>query len=139
LNGTSTNQNQNQEPNTYTLEPSGSVATLECPTALIVDKYHEILHELPTVRLMNDSRKKSISRFWKFVLTSKRSDGTPRASNRDEAMNWIEGYFVRASANDFLMGRGKKSDGHEGWVCDIDFLMSEKGKKHVIEKTRVSE
>jgi hypothetical protein len=36
------------------------------------------------------------------------------------------------------MGRGKRSAGHEGWQCDLDFLMSDKGLKAVVEKTEVA-
>lgn len=112
------------------------VETLRCDTQSVVDLYHEILPELPSVRLMNDSRRKCVSAFWRFVLTSKKSDGTPRATDAVQAMEWIRGYFTRARDNDFLMGRGHKAAGHEGWQCDFDFLLTEKGKKHVIEKTR---
>ena len=121
-------------------EPNGSVGNADrlprCDTQSVVELYHEILPELPTVRLMNDNRRKAISAFWRFVLTSKKSDGTPRATNAEEAMAWIRGYFGRARDNDFLMGRGHKAPGHEGWQCDFDFLLTEKGKKHVIEKTK---
>ena len=107
-----------------------------CDTQSVVDLYHDTLPELPRVRLMTDGRRKAVSAFWRFVLTSKKSDGSPRATNADEAMAWIGGYFSRARDNDFLMGRGNKAQGHEGWQCDFDFLLTEKGKKHVIEKTR---
>jgi uncharacterized protein YgfB (UPF0149 family) len=107
-----------------------------CDTNSVVSLYHEILPELPAVRLMNDNRRKAVSAFWRFVLTSKKSDGTPRATDAVQAMEWIRGYFTRARDNDFLMGRGNKAQGHEGWQCDFDFLLTEKGKKHVIEKTR---
>ena len=107
-----------------------------CETQSVVDLYHDTLPELPRVRLMTDGRRKAISAFWRFVLTSKKSDGSPRAMNADEAMDWISGYFTRARDNDFLMGRGHKAPGHEDWQCDFDFLLTEKGKKHVIEKTQ---
>ena len=107
-----------------------------CDTQSVVDLYHEILPELPAVRLMSDSRRKCVSAFWRFVLSSKKSDGTPRATDAVQAMEWIRGYFTRARDNDFLMGRGHKAAGHEGWQCDFDFLLTEKGKKHVIEKTK---
>lgn len=122
-------------------EPNGSVGSADrlprCDTQSVVDMYHEILPELPSVRLMNDQRRKAASSLWKFALTSRKSDGSLRATNAAEAMEWIRGYFTRARDNDFLMGRGHKAAGHEGWQCDFDFLMSEKGKKHVIEKTQV--
>ena len=107
-----------------------------CPTSLIVDLYHEVLPELPVVRLLGAPRKKAVSSFWKFVLTSKRSDGTVRATDAESALSWTRAYFERARCNDFLMGRGQKAQGHEGWACSIDFLMSEKGRIQVIEKTK---
>ena len=127
-------------PTPVLIEPNGSVGSADrlprCDTQSVVDLYHDTLPELPRVRLMTDGRRKAISAFWRFVLTSKKSDGSPRATNADEAMGWISGYFARARDNDFLMGRGHKAPGHEGWQCDFDFLLTEKGKKHVIEKTR---
>lgn len=107
-----------------------------CQTQAVIDLFHEILPELPVVRLLNDSRKKAISSFWKFVLTSKRSDGTARATDAESVLVWVRGYFERTRNNDFLMGRGIKATGHESWTCDIDFLMSDKGRKQVIEKTK---
>lgn len=120
-------------------QPAQSPAKTElprCDVQSVVDLYHDTLPELPAVRLMTDGRRKAISAFWRFVMTSKKSDGTPRATNAEEAMAWIRGYFGRARDNDFLMGRGHKAPGHEGWQCDFDFLLTEKGKKHVIEKTK---
>ena len=133
------NQEQKQEQE---IEPNGSVGNADrlprCDTQSVVDLYHEVLPELPAVRLMNDQRRKAVSSLWKFVLTSRRGDGERRATTAPEAMDWIRGYFTRARDNDFLMGRGYKAPGHEGWQCDFDFLLSEKGKKHVIEKTQVT-
>ena len=130
----------NQEQEQDKEEPNGSVGKADalprCETQAVVDLYHDTLPELPRVRLMTDGRRKAISAFWRFVLTSKKSDGSQRATNADEAMDWIRGYFTRARDNDFLMGRGHKAPGHEGWRCDFDFLLTEKGKKHVIEKTK---
>jgi hypothetical protein len=36
------------------------------------------------------------------------------------------------------MGRHEASGKHAGWRADFDFLLTEKGKKHVIEKTEVA-
>lgn len=124
------------------IEPNGSVGRADrlprCDTQKIVDLYHEILPELPPIRLMSDARKRAVSSFWKFVLTSKKTNGDPRASTADEAMQWTREYFERARENDFLMGRSGRSNGHENWQCTFDFLLTEKGKQHVIEKTRAA-
>lgn len=128
----------NQSPIVNT-EPNGSRQTATplppCPTQEVVDLYHQILPDLPRVQLMSDKRKRVVASFWKFVLTSKKIDGTARASDKTEAMDWTAEFFNRASQNDWLMGRGTKAGPHENWRCDLDFLMSEKGKIHVIEKT----
>jgi hypothetical protein len=36
------------------------------------------------------------------------------------------------------MGRMARAPGHEGWQCDLDFLLGDKGLKAVIEKTEVT-
>jgi hypothetical protein len=129
------------EADTDKEEANASVARSSlptCPTSSIVDLYHEVLPELPVVRLLGAPRKRAISSFWKFVLTSKRSDGTVRATDTATALEWTRAYFERTRSNDFLMGRGQKAQGHEGWACSIDFLMSEKGRIQVIEKTKDS-
>lgn len=108
------------------------------PVQIVVDVFHEVLPELPKVKLLTDKRKKSIGSFCRFALTSKKTNGERRANTRDEAIGWIRSYFERARENDFIMGRVPKMAGHEGWVCDIDYLISEKGMKQVIEKTGVA-
>lgn len=123
-------------------EPNGSMSPAKlptCPTQKIVDLYHEVLPNLPTVRLMPDKRKRVMLAFWRFALTEKKSDGTPRATNAQEAVDWTRQFFERAKDNDFLMGKTKKDGVHAGWECDLDFLLSEKGRVQVIEKTRDSE
>lgn len=116
--------------------PSSAAKLPTCQADEIVNLYHDILPEMPAVRLMTEARKKALKSFWAFVLTSKRSDGQPRAIDTESALAWIRAYFSRARENDFLMGRGTKATGHEGWTCSIDFLMSEKGRIQVIEKTK---
>lgn len=107
-----------------------------CPVDAIVGLYHEQLPDLPRVRLLNDKRKRALRKVWRWVLTSKKSDGMPRATTADEACAWLRGYFHRATKNDFLMGRGQRSAEHAGWQCDLDFLLTDNGMKHVIEKTK---
>ena len=121
-------------------EPNGSVgkpdALPSCPTQSVIDLYHEVLPELPRVRLLSDKRRRDIGQRWRWVLTSKKADQTRRAETAEQALGWFRDYFGRARENDFLMGRGQRSGEHANWQCDIDFLLSERGMKHVIEKTR---
>lgn len=107
-------------------------------TEAVIQAYHDALPSLPRVRLASESRRKAVKKFWVWVLTSKKSDGTPRAETAEEALLWIASYFARAGQNDFLMGRTPRSVEHAGWTCDFDFLLTEKGMRQVIEKTKES-
>ena len=92
--------------------------------------------KFPRVKLMDSKgRKAKIAEFWKWVLSSTRAGGIRRATNAADALAWIRSYFERARSNDFLMGRGSRAEAHSTWRCDFDFLLSDKGKKQVIEKT----
>lgn len=105
------------------------------PVEQIIGLYHELLPTLPTVRLHTKDRVKAIRRTWEWVLSSKRPDGSRRAETPDEAVQWFRDYFERARANDFLMGRTPRTGEHANWKCDLDFLLTERGMKHVIERT----
>jgi hypothetical protein len=120
-------------------EPNGSSSaepTLPaCPHDALIAIYHEVLPELPKVRLATPDRRKALLKTWRWVLTSRRTDGERRAETSEQAREWFRDYFTRARANDFLMGRSQRFGEHAGWKCDLDFLLTDRGLKHVIEKT----
>ena len=109
---------------------------MPCPYQGIVDAYHELLPSLPKARLMPQSRQKALRKIWAWVLSSTKTDGSRRAKTADEAITWLRGYFERARANDFLMGRTPRGAEHANWQCDLDFLLTDKGMKQVIERTQ---
>jgi hypothetical protein len=109
-----------------------------CPQEQIVALYHEKLPTLPKAKLMPASRQRALRKVWGWVLSSKKPGGERRATNAGEALTWFGDYFERAAANDFLMGRGGRSAEHANWQCDLDFLLTDKGMKHVIEKTEAA-
>ncbi len=101
-----------------------------CPAEDLVALYHEALPDLPMVRMMTDKRRDAIRKFWRWVFTSKKSDGTPRAQSVDDAVAWIRAYFERAGQNEFLMGKNDRN-----WKAGLDYLMTERGRIQVIERT----
>ena len=109
-----------------------------CPFDEIVSVYHEVLPELPGVRVMKSggSRHKAIQALWTWVLTSERNGGIRRATTSEEGIAWLRDYFNRARSSDWIMGRSPRGAGHENWEADIDYLCSENGMKRVIEKTK---
>ena len=109
---------------------------IPCPYSAIVALYHEHLPSLPRAKLMPPARQRAMRKAWGWVLSSTTSDGNRRASTADEALHWLAGYFARANDNDFLMGRTPRSAEHKDWRCDIDFLLTDRGMRHVIERTQ---
>lgn len=113
--------------------------TIPCPYDAIVDAYHRVLPELPRVKLRDGptwtDRQKAMRSMWGWVLSSRKTDGTRRAETGADALSWVDAYFRRARDNDFVMGRTPRGSGHEHWRADLDFLLSKKGVRQVIEKT----
>lgn len=120
-------------------EKAGRTPTIPCPYEAIVAAYHRELPGLPSVRLTSGptwvKRQKAMRSLWGWVLSSRKSDGTPRAETAEQALGWVQGYFRRAGENDFVMGRTHRSAEHANWTADFDFLLTDKGMKQVIEKT----
>lgn len=114
---------------------SSSAKLPTCPVDRVIEVYHEVLPELPAVRLKTESRTRAIRKFWQWVLTSKKADSTRRAESSEQALAWLADYFGRVRDNDFLMGNTPKTGDHAGWKCDLDYLLTERGMKQVIEKT----
>ena len=159
-------KNVSDEPNGSSSSPGATAkprSTVPCPYADIVAAYHDLLPTLPRCRLMPAARQKALRRVWGWVLSSRRADESRRAvsadeamawirdyfgrdfasyapgvmaTNADEALAWLSGYFRRASENDFLMGRSGRSAEHADWQCDLDFLLTDRGMKRVIEHTK---
>lgn len=106
-----------------------------CPYDDIVAAYHEILPEFVGCKVMDAGRKAAIKSRWDWVLSSTKPDGSRRATNAAEGMEWFRSYFERARENDFLMGRTPKTGAHANWRPDIEYLMKSAGLKQVLEKT----
>lgn len=85
---------------------------------------------------MDKDREKALAEIWQWVLTVPKKDGQPRATDAAGALAWLRGYFLRARSNDFIMGRGFRSAEHQNWRCTIEYLVSSRGRKKVIEETQ---
>jgi len=106
-----------------------------CRLQDIVDAYRELLPELPGVRVLDEARRRAATARWRWVLTTRKESGMRRAETAEEAVGWFREFFTLARENDFVMRRGRPSPGHENWRADIDYLMSDKGLRQVLERT----
>lgn len=138
LNGRSTDDQPNSKHETVTSKQRKKKETASVssgPIQQVISQYNEILPELPAARLVTAKRTDAVKAFIAWVITSTRSDGTRRADNEDEAVAWTLEYFKRARDNDFIMGRTPKSATHPNWRPDLEYVLSDKGKTQIIEKT----
>lgn len=117
---------------------SSATPTVPCPYDDIVEAFHAALPMLPRCRLSTPARQRAMRSRWAWVLRTTKPGGERRATNAAEGLAWFRDYFARAAENDFITGRLKPGAGHEGWRCDIDFLLTDRGLKQVIEKTEVA-
>ena len=126
-------QEEENRPSVLSAKP-----TIPCPYQSIVDLFHEKLPSLPRVKLMPAGRQKGMRKLWGWVLSTSKPSGDRRATTAEQALEWFGDYFARAAGNDFLMSRGDRTGTHANWRCDIDFLLTDKGMRHVIEKTEAA-
>lgn len=127
-------KSQDTDINTDTT-PVGPQGGTRCPYDQIVKAYTEELPSLPGVRVMDDKRKRAIKRRWEWVLSSTKSDGSRRAETPEAAIRWFHGFFARVRDNEWLMGT-RPARGHENWTADLDYLMTDRGLKSVLERTK---
>lgn len=80
----------------------------------VIDLYHEILPDLPSVKVMNPTRKAQFKA---------RVKSYPKAKDIEW---WVE-FFKKASESDFMMGRVKK------WRANFDYFLQPNGFSAVIE------
>lgn len=102
------------------------------PYAEIVDAFHEKLPELPAVGdCVDPHRIRLIEALWEWVLNSRRSDGTRRATSAGEAMLWIGGYFERVRDDDVAMGRAVDPNYPPGWRATFDYVIGDTGRRQI--------
>jgi len=125
----------NQEPETKNqdIDKPAKSGLPTAPYRQIIDLYHEILPELPRVIVETEDRKRLVKSFWCWVLTSNKASGARRAETAAEAIEYCKIYFELVRGNDFVMGRTERSKDHRNWKASIDYLLSDKGKKQIIE------
>lgn len=90
----------------------------DCPHQAIIDLYEKHLPSLPTVVAWDGQRKQNLKARWRWVMTAKKRNGAPYASNRMEALGFFDRYFAYVAQSDFLTGRSGK------WQsCDLGWLV----------------
>ena len=127
-----------QEPSDTSSKPTKRLPP--CPYDQIRAIYNASLPNdhapLPPKRakVCDTSRKNLMLATWNFVLTEPKEDGSPRAENAADALDWFRRYFAKCWESDHLAGRSARGAGHEAWRCDLDHVLSPKCRTRVIEE-----
>lgn len=130
------------EPSLNRQEPSGRRKPAKppvCPYVEIITAYHDVLPELPRVRVLESKgRTEALDEYWTWLLASTRVDGSRRASTASEALAWTRAFFERARGDDWVMGRAGRGPGHENWEADLAYVIGDKVRTRVIEKMKAA-
>ncbi len=91
-----------------------------CPTQSIVDLYHEILPELPSVLIISDTRRRTLATRWKENAAHQEMDF------------WRE-YFQTVKASKFLTGNVPGRNGGKPFRASFDWLINSSNFVKVVE------
>lgn len=106
------------EPKSNTLVV-GEKNPTPCPHQEILKLYHEILPNLPKVKVWNKSRTSLLRQRW-------------TEDKRRQSLSWWKGYFTTVSKSDFLTGK-VDSKGGNIFVADMEWLIRPNNLPKVIE------
>ena len=113
-----------QEPSLTSLSRH---AELNCPQKEIRALYAEILPSLPQPKKWDADRQKALRSRWREQVAEKSWKSV------DDGLRWFRRFFEAVNENDWAMGRTGRGKGHEDWECSIDYLLSVKGFRRIIE------
>ena len=94
-------QEQEQEQEKNILRQEGAVDPT--PHDEIISAYHEILPELPKVRVWSDKKRKELRARW-------------REDKRRQSVDWWRRFFTRIRDCEFLMGAKTEWQANLGWI-----------------------
>ena len=103
--------------NANALVVAGSPAP-NCPHQKIIELFGHHLPTMPYPRVWEGQRQQNLAARWRWVLTAKKPDGAPYATDTESALSFFDRFFGYVAKSDFLTGRDGKWQG-----CDLGWLV----------------
>lgn len=103
--------------NTDVLVVAGNPAP-NCPHQKIIELFGNHLPTMPYPRVWEGQRQQNLAARWRWVLTAKKPDGAPYATDTESALSFFDRFFGYVAKSDFLTGRDGKWQG-----CDLGWLV----------------
>lgn len=98
----------NQEPRTTNQEPDKAIVpngTPDCPYEKIISLYHELLPELPEVKILTDKRKSFLKARW-------------REDDKRQDIEFWRRFFGYVRTSDFLIGKTGSFQANFEWLIN---------------------
>ena len=90
----------------------------DVPHQEIADLYNEVLGgRLPSVQVLNDTRKRAITNRWCEMLGTVAPNGKVRFEDKETGLAWFTGFFRKVSMNQFWMGENQT-----GFAVNFDWI-----------------
>ncbi|HFC5566436.1 TPA: hypothetical protein ACFKVK_10285 [Neisseria gonorrhoeae] len=88
------------------------------PLQEIADLYNEVLGgRLPSVQVLNDTRKRAIANRWCEMLGTAAPNGKVRFGDKETGLAWFAGFFRKVAMNPFWMGENQT-----GFAVGFDWI-----------------
>ena len=90
----------------------------DVPHQEIADLYNEVLGgRLPSVQVLNDTRKRAITNRWCEMLGTVAPNGKVRFEDKETGLAWFAGFFRKVAMNQFWMGENQT-----GFAVNFDWI-----------------
>ena len=113
-------------PGTSTKDPNPNPDTNLCPHQEIVELYHQILPELPGVKVWSEARRQQLFARWNSGITNE--DGSPINST-----DYWKGFFSHIRESEFLMGQSNGKPGQSPFRPDLEWMIKKANFIRIIE------
>ncbi len=91
----------------------------DVPHQEIADLYNEVLGgRLPSVQVLNDTRKRAITNRWCEMLGTVAPNGKVRFEDKETGLAWFAGFFRKVAMNQFWMGENQT-----GFAVNFDWIL----------------
>lgn len=110
-------EEESKPTNANALVVAGNPAP-NCPHQKIIELYGNHLPTMPYPRIWEGQRQQNLAARWRWVLTAKKQDGAPYATDTESALSFFDRFFGYVAKSDFLTGRDGKWQG-----CDLGWLV----------------
>jgi len=123
--GTEKGQKRDRSGST-TRDPNPNPDTRLCPQQQIVDLYHEVLPELPKVRVWSKERQSALSARWNQGVEN--GDGL-----KSNCIEWWEGFFRYIRKSNFLMGNSERNNDQRPFRADLEWIVKKNSFIKIVE------